>query len=123
MRAECENQKANYLEYVDTLMRSERFDIQMFGSWANRVKRYKEFKEEQSRHSSGPFIDRSKLSTLKEDSYVEDLSDKTTSENKDRSSDISFKSANEMLALSKRAHPQNDVSTKYFILELCKWYL
>jgi len=115
VRAECENQRANYLDYVDTLIESRHFKMDMFGSWKNRVKKYKEYKELQ-RLDRRSRIDRSKLPTLDEDSYVDPTDEEviiTREHTRDRSTDASFESANDE-TLTEIETEQNTPSSKTF---------
>ena len=45
MRVECDNQRANYLDYVKVLIDSNSFEPELFGNWIQRVNKYREFKE------------------------------------------------------------------------------
>jgi len=66
MRVECDNQRANYLDYVHLLIESGRFEPELFGNWISRVKKYREFKDrEKSKNKNPP------KSNLVEESYVE----------------------------------------------------
>jgi len=104
-------------------MKTERFEIEMFGPWANRVKKYKTFKEEQKRHKNRPYIDRSKLPILEEDSYVEDNGeDETNKESRDRSPDISFESANDDTLTEKETEKDPCTpSTQSFLAKICSF--
>jgi len=66
VRVECENERANFLDYVNMLIETERFEPEMFGSWIHRVKKYKEFKNKQKIR---PLNQR--VTTFTEQSYVE----------------------------------------------------
>jgi len=51
MQIGCENERTNYLDYVSMLMKTERFERNLFGNWAMRAEKYQTFKEEQSRNN------------------------------------------------------------------------
>jgi len=70
MRIGCENQRANYLDYVFMLMQTERFDRTMFGNWATRAEKFKSYKEDQINAKRNQ---RSKTTyeTIDEETYID----------------------------------------------------
>lgn len=86
MRIECDNQRANYLDYVKVLIDSNSFEPELFGNWIQRVNKYREFKENMKKTRPKP----QKVITLEEESFLERNSDD------DNASISSFKSTETM---------------------------
>jgi len=81
MRVECPNTRANYLDYVSMLMKTGRFEKNLFGSWAKRVENYEKFKQDQRKDKRLDKITHAQLVTLEEESYVDNETDPEVSIN------------------------------------------
>lgn len=90
MRVECGNQRANYLDYVNTLMKSGKFEIGMFGNWKTRVEKYLKFKE--NLRAQKQATKQVELVELEEETYVEAKDDDRLEKDDDESSISSYKS-------------------------------
>jgi len=84
IRVECENARANYLDYVGLLIDSNRFEHEMFGSWLPRVKKYRDYKLSQRAKKQSQRND-----NFTEESYVENSETNSTQDATSEGSDTS----------------------------------
>jgi len=90
MRIGCENQRANYLDYVSMLLNTERFDRSMFGNWATRAEKFQAYKANQAKTRT---LSRQNYETIDEETYIDPDMNKDLNETDEENGSISsFKS-------------------------------
>jgi len=103
MRVACENERANYLDYVTMLMSTERFERSMFGNWANRAEKYQDYKREQNR--SRQKNKTKTFETIEEESYID-----PDSLNNDNLVDDDDRSTSSYLSTETVKDPENETT-------------